>query len=85
MSTKSVSILAAIGGILGAVMLITSFSINPGPPSNATSAQLIAFGNQNFTSILWGPGSRPSVQFLSCFLPLPSFRWLELPHELLAG
>jgi hypothetical protein len=54
MSTKLVSILAAISGLLGAVMLIMSFSINPGPPSNATSAQLIAFGNQNFTSILWG-------------------------------
>src|SRR2546425_1092609 len=35
-------------------MLITSFSINPGPPSNATGAQLIAFGNQYYTSILWG-------------------------------
>jgi hypothetical protein len=35
-------------------MLIISFSINPGPPSNATSAQLIAFGNQYYTSILWG-------------------------------
>ena len=54
MSIKSVSILAAISGLLGAVMLITSFSVNPGPPSNATGAQLIAFGNQNFTSILWG-------------------------------
>src|SRR5689334_7795059 len=54
MSTKSVSILAAICGLLGAVMLIASFGINPGPPSNATGAQLIAFGTQNFTSILWG-------------------------------
>jgi hypothetical protein len=35
-------------------MLITSFSLNPGPPSNATSVQLIAFGNQYYTSILWG-------------------------------
>jgi hypothetical protein len=54
MSTKSVSLLAAICGLLGAVMLIASFSLNPGPPSNATSAQLIAFGTQNFSSILWG-------------------------------
>jgi hypothetical protein len=35
-------------------MLITSFSLNPGPSPNATNAQLIAFGNQYYTSILWG-------------------------------
>src|SRR5437899_12383928 len=54
MSTKLFRILSALSGIVGVIMLITSFSINPGPPSNATSAQLIAFGNQYSTSILWG-------------------------------
>ncbi len=54
MSTKRYRILSALSGIIGVIMLITSFSLNPGPPSNATSAQLIAFGNQYFTSILWG-------------------------------
>jgi hypothetical protein len=54
MSTKTGSILAAISGILGTVMLIASFSLNVGPPSDATGAQLIAFGNQNFNLILWG-------------------------------
>jgi hypothetical protein len=54
MSTRLFRILSALSGIAGVIMLITSFSINPGPPSNATSAQLIAFGNQYFTSILWG-------------------------------
>jgi hypothetical protein len=54
MSTKLFRMLSALAGIVGVIMLITSFSINPGPPSNATSAQLIAFGNQYFTSILWG-------------------------------
>ena len=55
MSTKTGSILAAISGILGVVMLITSFSLNVGPPSDATtSVQLIAFDNQNFSLILWG-------------------------------
>jgi hypothetical protein len=54
MSTRLFRTLSALSGIVGAIMLITSFSINPGPPSNATSAQLIAFGNQYFTSVLWG-------------------------------
>jgi len=35
-------------------MLIISFSINQGPPPNATVAQLIAFDNQYYTSTLWG-------------------------------
>jgi len=54
MSTKLFRLLTALSSIAGVIMLITSFSINPGPPSNATSAQLIAFGNQYYTSILWG-------------------------------
>src|SRR5947209_9828463 len=41
-------------GILGVVMLITSFFINPGPPPNPTLPQLIAFGNQYHDSILIG-------------------------------
>jgi len=54
MSTKLFRLLTALSSIAGVIMLITSFSINPGPPSNATSAQLTAFGNQYYTSILWG-------------------------------
>jgi len=55
MSTKIGSILAAISGMLGVIMLGLSFSLNVGPPSDATtSAQLIAFGHQSFALILWG-------------------------------
>jgi len=54
MSTKLFRTLSALSCIAGVIMLIVSFSINPGPPSNATGAQLIAFGNQYFTSVLWG-------------------------------
>ena len=54
MSTKLFRMLSALSAIVGVIMLITSFSLNPGPPSNATGAQLIAFGNQYYTSILWG-------------------------------
>jgi len=54
MSTKLFRLLTALSGIVGVIMLIISFNINPGPPSNATSTQLAAFANQNFISILWG-------------------------------
>src|SRR5579884_455267 len=54
MSTNLFRTLTALSGIVGVIMLIISFNINPGPPDNATSAQLIAFGNQYFASILWG-------------------------------
>jgi hypothetical protein len=52
--TKQFVLLTSISGIVGVVMLIVSFSINPGPPPNATNDQLIAFGNQYYASILWG-------------------------------
>src|SRR5215469_4068150 len=54
MSSKLFRILAALSGITGVVLPVISFTINPGPPANATTAQLIAFAKQNFTSILWG-------------------------------
>lgn len=54
MSTRLFRILAALCGILGVIMLITSFVINPGPPPNPTVAQLIAFGKQYHNAILTG-------------------------------
>ena len=43
-----------ISGIIGVIMLIVSFNINPGPPQGASYEQLIAFGHQYYASILWG-------------------------------
>ena len=54
MTKKTFSILAALSGILGVIMLITSFVINPGPPPNSTLSQVLAFGNQYHNSILFG-------------------------------
>jgi len=45
-------------------MLIPSFLINPGPPSNPTVAQLIAFGNQFHNSILIGAWLQAVSPFL---------------------
>jgi hypothetical protein len=46
--------LSAIVGVIGVVMLIISFNINPGPPANATPDELVAFGQANYASVLWG-------------------------------
>ena len=54
MSPRSFRVLSALSGIVGVLMLIVSFSINPGPPPDATTEQLTAFGQQYFASVLWG-------------------------------
>ncbi len=53
-SRKQTCIIAGTSGILGIVMLIISFNINPGPPAGANQNQLIAFGQHYYNSILWG-------------------------------
>jgi len=53
-SRKQICVTAGVSGILGIVMLIVSFNINPGPPAGANLNQLIAFGERYYDSILWG-------------------------------
>lgn len=52
--TKSLRKLSGICGIVGVLMLVVSFNINPGPPPGATYDQLLAFGQKYYSSILWG-------------------------------
>jgi hypothetical protein len=47
-------ILCAVSGIIGVLMLVISFNINPGPPPGATYEKLLAFGLQYYNSILLG-------------------------------
>ena len=55
MSRRSLSILSALSGIAGPVMLGLSFVINnQSPPTNATAAQWSEFGREHFASIVWG-------------------------------
>jgi hypothetical protein len=51
---RSFCILSGLSGVAGVVLLIVSFAINNGPPSGATSAELVKFGQQNYANILWG-------------------------------
>jgi hypothetical protein len=53
-SERSFCILSGLSGVTGVVLLIVSFAINSGPPPDATSADLVRFGQQNYANILWG-------------------------------
>jgi hypothetical protein len=53
-SKRRFCILAAVSCILGVLSLVVSFSINPGPPADATNEEMLAFGRTNSHSILWG-------------------------------
>ena len=53
-STSSFCTLSGLSGIVGVVMLALSFLINPGPPPGASSAELLEFGQQHYTTFLWG-------------------------------
>jgi hypothetical protein len=55
MTTRLFSILAALSGILGVIMIITSFAINSAPlPPNPTVAELAAFASQQRNFVLAG-------------------------------
>jgi hypothetical protein len=53
-SKRLFCVLAGLSCIVGVVLLILSFSLNPGPPPDATSGQLVRFGHQYYASVLWG-------------------------------
>src|SRR5579859_624214 len=46
--------LAALVGLLGTIMLLAAFTINPAPPHNPTAAELIAYSGQHHNLILIG-------------------------------
>jgi hypothetical protein len=54
MSKRMFCSLSALSCIAGVILLIVSFALNPEPPPDATSADLIRFGHQHFADILWG-------------------------------
>lgn len=53
-SKRSFCIFSGLSGIVGVVLILVSFNINPGPPPGATSADLVKFGQQHYASVLWG-------------------------------
>jgi len=53
-SKRMLCIFSGIAGVIGVVLLGLSFAINTGPPPQATSAELMKFGHDNYANILWG-------------------------------
>ena len=53
-SRRAFCLLSGISGILGVVMLVVSFSINPGLPGDAPVPALIQFAQQHHAGELWG-------------------------------
>jgi hypothetical protein len=53
-SNRRFCVLSGLSGVVGVVLLIISFAINNGPPPEASSAELVRFGQQHFANILWG-------------------------------
>jgi hypothetical protein len=54
MSVRQFSTLSALSGIIGVILLGVSFATAVGPPAEATRAELVKFGLQHHTAILWG-------------------------------
>jgi len=65
MPTRRFRILSALCGILGVSMVIVSFNLNPGPPANASIAQVIVWGRQYLDSIMLGSWLQAVGSFLS--------------------
>ena len=70
MSTRTLCILSGIAGILGVLMIGTSFGINAGPPPDATAEQLVAFGQTHFKAILQGAWLQAVGPWLIIFFAL---------------
>ena len=64
---RQTCIIAGTSGILGIVLLIISFNINPGPPAGANLDQLTHFARRYYDSILWGLAAGGSAGIYNTF------------------
>jgi hypothetical protein len=82
MPTRSCAILGGVAGIAGVVLLIVSFAINNAPPANATSAELLKFGQQNYANILWEAWMQALGPVLIVFFALSLVHLAGATHRL---
>jgi hypothetical protein len=54
MPKRTFCTLSALSCIVGVVLLVLSFALNPAPPPDTGAAGLMRFGHQHFSHILWG-------------------------------
>jgi hypothetical protein len=76
--------ISGICGIIGVLMLLISFNINPGPPAGASYEQLLSFGHQYYASILWGAWLQTIGPFLIILFAF-SLVFLSQAAQTLAG
>jgi uncharacterized membrane protein YuzA (DUF378 family) len=69
-SVRSFSIVSAIVGIFGVLMIGSSFGINTGPPVNATNEQLILFAKENYHTVMKGAWLQAVGTFLIIFFAI---------------
>jgi hypothetical protein len=74
MRPESFQRLSAFCGIIGVVLLVTSFVINPGPGPNPTAHDLAVFGNTYHTTILLGAWLQAVSPFLIMIFALAAIR-----------
>jgi hypothetical protein len=67
-SKRICCILGGVSGIVGVILLMLSFVIAVGPPSGASRAELVQFGQQHGSAILWGAWLQTVAPVLIVFL-----------------
>jgi hypothetical protein len=82
--TKNEKKISGTCGIIGVLMLLISFNINPGPPAGASYEQLLSFGHQYYASILWGAWLQTIGPFLISIFAF-SLVFLSQAAQTLAG
>jgi len=81
-SARSYGLCGGAAGIAGVVLVLVSFAINSGPPANATGAELMKFGQQNYAKILWGAWMQAVGPVLMVFFALSLVHLAGAAHRL---
>jgi len=74
MKPKIFQRLSALCGVVGVVLLVTSFIINPSPGPNPTAHELAVFGNSHHETIFLGAWLQAVSPFLIMIFALGSIR-----------
>src|SRR5215470_2115778 len=82
MSTQQSYILIALCGVLGPVILIASFIINPAPPVDYTVAQLREFAVQHHNGIVFGGWLQGMGSLLIVLFAIGLVHWADATHSL---
>ena len=82
MATRQSDFLAALCGILGPVILVTSFVINPAPPADSTTTQLRDFAIRHHDTIILGGWLQGMGSLLIVLFSLALVQLAKATHRL---